>query len=779
MHTFENISINNILTREINIKDDAKIESIHNLEVISIHDIYFISESSFIPESKDAYIDIKSDKPFRFVKIAFHFLTPNPFNSLDFHGYASQSGSFLSPVFKAYAGMDLKIKYFDFGSDIDLIRINVKGAGYLFQIRNLCISPINRKIYFYSKYLYNFNLFLLKTFRVFKIISGIFKFLWSHRKSIGVKYSIFLIRKLYTGIKEYGIFKLLLKVRSYFSTLIVRASAVNFFKRQVYSLEEFKKRIEKLHIKPLISILMPVYNVHPNWLLRAIESVKKQIYPNWELCIVDDGSTNSKTLEYLKNIFDHRIKIKFLNMNSGISIASNYSAGEASGEYFGLMDHDDELSCDALYFMVKWINETGADFLYSDEAIIDSKNRIVELHCKPDYSPDMLLSQNYFNHFVLIKRELFEEVGGFRTGYEGSQDHDLFLRVIEKTNKIVHVPEVLYYWRRIKGSASWDFSWKHYAWEAGKKAVEDALERRGIDGIVQFSQFPGTYRVKRKMKEHPLVSIIIPFKDKHEITYKCIHSILNYTDYKNYEVICLSNNSQEHQTYEMMESLSKYSDKVRFFECNIPFNFSKINNIAVNQYAMGKHVVLMNNDIELFDSIWLEALLEHSEREEVGAVGGLLLYPDGRVQHAGIIIGINGAAGHSHRGHPVERGGYFARPHIIQNVSAVTGAFLMVKRNLYLKIGGLNERELKVAFNDVDFCLRMREEGFLNVYTPYARAIHHESTSRGYEESEENIKRYMYELRYLRDRHQKIFKEGDPYYNQNLTLMNELFGYNY
>ncbi len=539
--------------------------------------------------------------------------------------------------------------------------------------------------------------------------------------------------------------------------------------------DEIVNEMRAFKSKPLISIIMPVYNVDSKWLKLAIDSVENQWYENWELCIVDDKSTNTKTIEYLKSIQNEKIKIKFLEQNLNISGASNEALKMAGGEYIALMDNDDELTPDALYEVVKAINEHNAEFIYSDEDKIEMDGSFCEPHFKPDFAPDMFLSQNYISHLGIIKKELIEKVGGWEVGLEGSQDYDLYLKVLEHTDKIFHITKVLYHWRKIPGSTAAEFGEKSFAQEAGKKALENAINRRGIKASVSDGKYPGAYRINYKIIDNPLISIIIPFKDKPELLKMCVESILKKSTYDNFEIIGISNNSQVEETFKEMQRLSKMDKRVSFYEYNVPFNFSDINNHAVKEYAKGEHIVLLNNDIEIITSRWLEELLMFSQREDVGVVGAKLYYPNETIQHAGVIVALGGVAGHSHKYFQREDGGYFHRLHLIQNLSALTAAMFMVKKEIYHDVGRLNEENLKVAFNDIDFCLRVREQGYLNIFNPYCEAYHHESISRGAEDSPEKVARFNSEVTYMKKRHKTILQKGDPYYNPNLTLDREDF----
>jgi GT2 family glycosyltransferase len=528
--------------------------------------------------------------------------------------------------------------------------------------------------------------------------------------------------------------------------------------------------------KPLISIIMPVYNVDPAWLKRAIESVENQWYERWELCIADDNSSTQATLDLLRSIDHPKIKISFLDENGNISVASNQALRLATGEYVALMDHDDELTPDALFEAVKAINQSGAEFIYSDEDKLELDGTYSDPHFKPDFSPDMFLSINYFSHLGVIRKSLIDQVGGFTPGLEGAQDYDLYLRVLEHTDRVVHIPRVLYHWRKVSGSTAAIFEAKSYADEAGVRALQNAVGRRRLKAEVLRGQFSGTYRLKYEIDGDPLISIVIPFRDKVELLTPCVESILQKSTWQHFEVIGISNDSREEATFAEMQRLAALDDRVSFHEHNHPFNYSEINNYAVGNIARGEHIVLLNNDIEIITSDWLESLLEYSQRDDIAVVGAKLYYPDDRVQHAGVIIGVRTLAGHSHQYYHREHHGYFSRLCVAQNLSALTAACCMVKKSVYEELGGLDQDNLKVAFNDIDFCLRAREAGYLNVYTPHCEAYHFESQTRGSEDTGENRLRFRKEVEYMWERHADILEKGDPYYNPNLTLEAEDFG---
>ena len=541
--------------------------------------------------------------------------------------------------------------------------------------------------------------------------------------------------------------------------------------------ERIVQEIKDFSITPCISIIVPVYNVDRIWLEKTIVSVQNQLYDNWQLCLVDDASPAPHIREVLSAYAesDDRIKILLKQENEGIALCSNSALSLASGEYVGLLDHDDELSVDALYENVKVINQyPEVGLIYSDEDKLDMEGRRVDPFFKPDYSPDLLCSQNYICHFTVMKKSIVDEIGGFRKGYDGSQDHDIILRVIEKAERVCHIPKILYHWRKIPGSTAAVYDSKSYAWEAGRLAIEDSLRRKGVDGAVSFAKYQGSYRVRRTVVGRPLVSIIIPFKDKHKLLKKCIDSILVKTGYQEFEIVGISNNSVQKETFALMSEFEKKDSRISFTEHNFPFNFPRLCNAGVEE-ARGEYVLFLNNDIEILSGEWLESLLEHAQRKRVGAVGGKLYYPDDQIQHAGIVVGMVGPAGHPHRFFHRDDVGYYARAHVIHNVSAVTGACLMVQKNKYLEVGGMDEEAFPVAYNDVDLCLKLIEKGYVNVFTPYCEAYHYESISRGYEDTPEKQARLAGETENFMHRWADFIQQGDPWYNPNLSLDKENF----
>jgi GT2 family glycosyltransferase len=516
--------------------------------------------------------------------------------------------------------------------------------------------------------------------------------------------------------------------------------------------------------QPVISIVMPVFNTNREYLCKAIDSVRKQYYSKWELCICDDASTSDCVPQVLEEYAkaDPRIKVTRAEKNGGISRASNAALALATGEFVGLLDHDDELPPDALYEVASVFQEVEVDLIYSDEDKLDESGQRCDPFFKPAWSPDLLMSCMYTSHFSVYRRSLVESVGRFREGYEGSQDYDLALRVTEKTDKVIHIPRILYHWRKMPGSAAASTEAKPYAYDAGRRALQDALARRGVAGEVTREGASGLYRVRRNIQNGAKVSIIIPTRDRVDLLRRCLESIEALTSGSDFEILVVDNGSSDLEALQYLGSI-----RHRVIRDDGAFNYSRLNNSAAKQ-ACGDYLLLLNNDVEILDGEWLSAMLEHAQRPEVGAVGAKLLYPDGRIQHAGTILGIGSIAGHSHRflEHATDTG-YSNFTNIVRNYSAVTAACLMVRRNVYDEIGGLNEADLAVSFNDVDFCLRLRERGYLVVYSPYARLCHHESASRGFNVALE-------EQAYMKCRWRQCLL-NDPYYNPNLTLAKENF----
>lgn len=533
-----------------------------------------------------------------------------------------------------------------------------------------------------------------------------------------------------------------------------------------------KQRQHSFNYMPKISLAVPMYNTSEKFLQELINSVKAQTYTNWELCLAD-GSP--KQLKYVAEMVksDERIQYKFLNANKGISENTNEALKLATGEYIGLLDHDDVLPPFSLYEVVKVINEhKDAEFIYSDEdkfsGDIHDINSRYDPHFKPDFAPDTLRSYNYICHFSVFKKTLMDEIGGFRKEFDGSQDYDVILRATEKAKEIVHIPKILYHWRVHRNSTASDSSTKLYAYESAKKALQEHLDRLGIKGTVKHEFSLGVYRIKYDIIGNPKISIVISNKDSKKDLEKCITSILDKTTYPNYEIIVVENNSQTDSIFKYYETLKKYDNVKVVYYKEKGFNYSKINNFG-EEYVTGDYVLLLNNDTEVITKDWLEEMVSLCQREEVGIVGAKLLYPDDTVQHAGVVVGLGGIAGHINKLIDKDDIGYFSRAWVVNNYSAVTAACMLVKKSVFDEVGGLDET-LAVAFNDIDFCMKVRDKGYLVIYTPYARLYHYESKSRGLEDTPEKIKRFQKEIDYFNQKWKKELEQGDPYFNKNLRL---------
>ncbi|MGF7049239.1 GT2 family glycosyltransferase/uncharacterized protein YneF (UPF0154 family) [Paenibacillus sp. DS2015] len=528
------------------------------------------------------------------------------------------------------------------------------------------------------------------------------------------------------------------------------------------NVEQIKSEIAELAYKPLVSIVMPVYNVDPIWLKLAIKSVEEQIYESWELCIVDDCSTSEHTRSFLRKIDNPKIILKMLETNQGISGATNEAVSLANGEYIALLDNDDEITKDAIFEVVKAINESDADILYSDEDKIDTEgNRKYPFH-KPDWSPDLLRSQMYIGHFLVFKKTLFNSIGGFRKEFDGSQDYDLMLRLSEIAKRIHHIPKVLYSWRELETSTALNPHSKPYAHHAGLKALNEHLIRVFGEGNAHADEseylfvFDSRYNVGSNK-----ASIIIPTKDHIELLEACVTSILEKTDYDNYEIIIINNNSIEEKTFKWFDS-QRDNPKIKIVDANYDFNWSKLNNHGIRE-ATGDVFVFLNNDTQVISKDWLLRLLEKAIRSDVGTVGGLLLYEDNTIQHAGVVIGLGGWADHIFKGmQPNHYGSPFVSPMLTRNVIASTGACLAISKNTINKIGMFNE-DFIICGSDVEISLRAIQNGLYNIYDPYVVLCHLESKSR-----DSYIPPIDFEMSQLH--YGPYLKKGDPYFNKNLDL---------
>lgn len=543
--------------------------------------------------------------------------------------------------------------------------------------------------------------------------------------------------------------------------------------------EKVQARISQLSSRPLISVLMPVYNPPLEMLESAILSVQKQAYPNWELCIADDASPNAGVRGLLQRhaAQDTRIKLALRPENGHISAASNTALALASGAYVALLDNDDLLHELALFWVADEIaSHPEAGLIYSDEDKVDVAGNRFDPYFKPEWNPDLFRSHNMVCHLGVYRTDLVRSLGGFREGFEGAQDYDLALRCTEQlaARQVVHIARVLYHWRSHPGSTAQAGSEKGYALLAGQRALDEHFSRTGVSAKAELLDF-GMYRAHYVLPSAvPLVSLIIPTRNGLHLVKQCIDSIFAKTSYENYEIIIVDNNSDDPATLDYFASVA-VDARVRVLRDESPFNFSALNNAAVRQ-ARGDYIGLLNNDVEVISPQWLDEMMGLAMQPGVGAVGARLWYPNNTLQHGGVITGLGGVAGHSHK--HLERGapGYFYHAQLIKTLSVVTAACLIIKKSIFLEVGGLNETDLKIAFNDVDFCLRVRQAGYRNIWTPYAELYHHESATRGYEDTPEKQSRFAKEVQYLKERWGESLTH-DPAYSPNLTLDREDFSY--
>ena len=566
--------------------------------------------------------------------------------------------------------------------------------------------------------------------------------------------------------------RVLLKyIKSFFAVIKRGNSTSNLFINQSEYIKWFNennkiKEYKKLKYKPLFSFIVPTYNVSKKYLSECLDSLLNQSYDNFEICIADDHSSLEETIDTLKEYEkrDSKIKVKYREKNGMISKASNSAISMAKGEFIVLVDNDDTIEKDALYYLALALNENkNLDFIYTDEDKIDFSGKYMEPHFKADYSPDTLMSVNYICHLSCIRKSLVDEIGGFRSEYDGAQDYDLFLRITEKTNKIYHIDRVLYHWRQTATSTAGYLGNKNYAYIAGKKALEDALKRRGLKGVVLDNPRVSTYLVKYG-NENEKVSIIIPMKDKAKITKRCLESIYNKCTYKNFEIILVDNGSHEKDTFDM---ISFYENKYDNFKCirlECEFNYSYINNEAA-RHATGDYLLFLNNDTEVLTPDFIEWMLGYARLEHSGCVGIKLLYPDKLVQHAGVVLGYGGVAGHIYVALSYNDNGLFGRLVQPYNYSAVTAACLMVKKDKFNEVDGFDEK-LKVALNDADLNLKLLSKGYYNVCLSNVEMIHYESKSRGYEASSEKHNRFLKEQEYMKKKWGSVI-EKDKYFSKN------------
>lgn len=540
---------------------------------------------------------------------------------------------------------------------------------------------------------------------------------------------------------------------------------------------KIRDRIAQMVNIPLISVVMPTYNANHKWLAETIDSVRNQVYPHWELCIADDASTDPDIRPLLEKYAreDARIKVVFREKNGHISAASNSALALASGEWIALLDHDDLLREHALYWVARTINENpDTALIYSDEDKLNDAGQRYSPYFKPDWNPDLFYSHNLITHLGVYRKDILDRIGGVHEGFEGAQDYDLALRFIEQItpDSIVHIPRILYHWRvHAQSTADSSADAKPYAMLAGERAINEHFRRSGKGGRVELVGYG--YRARYDLPENrPLVTMIIPVHNGYDIFRKCLESILQKTSYTRFEVLIVDNRSSDQKLLDYLVHAAGLPG-VEVVRDDGPFNYSAINNRAVAR-ARGDYVLLMNSDVEVIHEDWLDEMMSLAIQPGVGAVGARLWYPNDTLQHGGVILGIGGVAGHSHKGFHRGHPGYLGRASLIHTCSAVTGACVLFRRELYLSLGGLNEQDLGVALNDVDICLRLGEAGYRTVWTPYAELYHHESLSRGYEDTPEKQERFERERAYMKSRWGELLV-NDPAYNPNLTLDHEDF----
>ncbi|MCR5107562.1 MAG: glycosyltransferase family 2 protein [Lachnospiraceae bacterium] len=611
----------------------------------------------------------------------------------------------------------------------------------------------------------NYKLDKIRKSKLWKSIYP-FRLAWSHTKNLFIR------------IKRYGNLRnLLAKVKS---KQIEKKAYKTYGTMSLPDEEERKRQRETVFEKNIkFSILVPLYNTPENYLREMIESCIAQTYGNWELCLADGSSKDHEEVRSICSEYagkDKRIIYKKLESNLGISGNTNECFKMTTGDYIGLFDHDDILHPCALYEYMKVICSEDADYIYCDETTFkgSSIDDMITLHFKPDFAIDNLRANNYICHFSVFKKELVEETGVFRSEFDGSQDHDMILRLTSRAKKIVHVPMILYYWRSHAGSVASDINAKTYAIDAAKNAVAAHLKACGFEGfeIESSRAFETIFRIRYRLTEKPLVSILIPNKDHLSDLKRCIESIQDKTSYENYEIIIIENNSETKEITDYYDTL-RLLPNIKVVTYFGEFNYSKINNFG-ETFAKGKYLILLNNDTEVVTRTWIEEMLMYAQRDDVGAVGCMLYYGDYSIQHAGIVLGLGAhrTAGHSHYRMSKDNLGYMGRLCYAQNVSAVTGACMMTSKALYEEVNGLSE-EFAVALNDVDYCLKLRAKGLLNVFTPFAELFHYESSSRGSDvkdPSDKNAERYNRESDLFREKWKEVLEKGDPYFNPNFSL---------
>ena len=587
---------------------------------------------------------------------------------------------------------------------------------------------------------------------------------------------------------------MLQKMRRYYLDYGTKKFVIRIFEKLTFADRENYEKWLKIHLpsksilkaqrarqfeyRPKISIVVPLYKTPENYFKEMVASVTAQSYENWELLLSDGSGEDTPIPSYLTQTMKDDPRIVYFDNRKQCSIVenSNIALEKATGDYVTLLDHDDLLTPDALYSCVRVINKyPETDMLYSDEdkVTMDGKH-FFQPHFKTDYNIDLLCSVNYICHLFMAKRSLIEEAGPFREEYNGAQDYDMILRCAEKAKRICHIPRILYHWRAHQDSTSENPESKRYAFEAGARAVQAHYDRLGIPAEVAMGEYPGLYHTSYLWEEKPLISILIPNKDHVKDLRQCLDSLKDPCDYPNYEVIIIENNSEEEETFRFYEEIQKEDERIRIVTYDGGFNFSAINNLGAS-YAKGDYLLFLNNDTKMLRKDCLWQLVSVCMRDDVGAVGARLYYEDGSIQHAGVIIGFGGIAGHAFVGEPHDRIGYFARIIVAQDLNAVTAACMIMKKSVFEEVGGFDE-EIAVAFNDTDLCLKARKAGYLVVYNPACEVCHYESKSRGTEDSPEKIRRFQSEVEMFRKRWPHVDDRIDPYYNPNMSMRRRDFG---
>ncbi len=588
-----------------------------------------------------------------------------------------------------------------------------------------------------------------------------------------------IVKTINTYYKRYGFVKTIRKIlRAIYNRLFNRNFISDNEKRYKIWIKNNEPNLEELEMQrnfkfqnePKISIIVPMYNTPIKYFKELIDCMLKQTYKNWQLCLADGSPEKNDEIINIVNK-DKRIVYKFLGKNNGIAENSNEALKLATGDFIALVDHDDLLPEFCLYELVKAINENkDVEFIYTDEdKINEEKENRCDPHFKPDFAIDTLRSNNYITHLSVFSKILMEKLGGFSSKYNGAQDYDIILRAVENTNKIVHIPKILYHWRINPNSTAMLSDTKPYAYEAGIRVIQDHLNRQGLKAeVTQSKDIKGVYEVQYEVENNPSVSIIIPNKDNIKLLKTCINSILELTTYKNYEIVIVENNSENKETFEYYKELEKINNVRILTYPERGFNYSKIINYAVKN-CTSDYVLQLNNDTKLLTKDWLQKFIGFAQREDVGAVGARLYFEDKSIQHAGIEIGVLGTASNMYVGTKEDMHAYFGRECKIQNVSAVTGACLFSKRRIYEEVGYMDEENFKVAYNDVDFCLKIRQKGYLIVYNPYIELMHYESKTRGYEDSGEKRERFEEESNKFKNKWKNILEKQDLYSSINFS----------